>query len=285
MSEESIDAQLTTLLRARPELRLASPYLGDPHGVAQLALAAISRQWIEAVYAISEPMVAASKLDWWLQELAAAREGHTHHPLAAALFAAPQAQALDPTDWQRARGAGLALRDCPPARDLDAQIAVAESFHGALAKLAVNLSHGAEANASRAARLASLGHLLSSLLQLGHSKSDNDGLPMQLLARHGLDRHALAAPGDGRTTAMRDQLRDLQKALAVAMSLPGPLDMPTAISAAADRSQLRRAVRARDPLAVLGDGRSRLGPRMAFKAWRLARQRQAASFDNNTEQS
>lgn len=273
MSDQGSDAQLDPLLRARPELRLALAYLGDQAGTAQLALAAILRQWVEAVYGIDDLSVASSKLRWWVEELAAAREGHTHHPLAAALFADPAAQAIEPAAWQRAIDAGLALREAPPASDLCGQLAACQAFHGALAAIETTLCFGVGADPSRAARLTSLGHLTSSLLHLGDARVDNDGLPMRLLARHGLERTALADASTARRAAIDDQLRDLQSAWGDAMSMTGPLGLATRVTAAADARQLRKARRSREPLAVLASARSRIGPGVTLLAWRAGRER------------
>lgn len=271
MAVTELDNQLAALLRARPELRLALPYLKGDLGTAQLALAGITRQWVEAVYGIEEATVAASKLHWWGDELVAAREGHTHHPLATALFASAHARELDPALWQQAIAAGLALREQPPAGDFAAQVAMAETFHGALARLETALRFGPDCDSARAARLATLSHLLWSLPHLGKSGVENDGLPMQQLARHALDRSGLAADTPARQAAVRDQLTDLQSAFADAMYLPGRLGLPSELSSQADRAQLRRALKSRQPLAVLASPRGRLGPVMAIRAWRGAR--------------
>lgn len=265
--------QLDALFRARPELRLALPYLGDANGVAQLAFAAITQQWVEAVYGIREAAVAASKLNWWIQELAGAREGHTHHPLAAALHAAPAARQLDEALWYAAMNAGMRLREATPPADFAAQLAQAEPFHAALAALENRLCCGSDA-AARAGRLATLGHLQSSLLHLGEALVDNDGLPMRQLARHALERTRLGEASEARDQALRDQLVDLQKAAADAMSLPGPLSLARELTAAADRRQLRRALKTGTPLAALADVRGRLGPAQAVRAWRGGRRHQ-----------
>lgn len=269
MSE--LDSQLESLFRARPELRLALPYLVTGEEAAQLALASIERQWVDAVYRIEEASVASSKLHWWADELRAAREGHTHHPLATALFVSERARAIEPSRWLQAVEAGLALREQAPARDFDEQVAVATRFHGVLAELETMLCFGPDADPTRAGRVASLGHLLSAQLHLGKSRSDNDLLPMQRQARHGLDRNSQSQDTAARAAAVREQLVDLQKAFADAMSLAGPLSLARELGCHADRAQLRRALHAHEPLAVLAGPRGRLGPAMAFKAWRAGR--------------
>lgn len=277
------EPDLETLFRARPELRLALPYLGAGNGPAQLALAGIVRQWLEAVYSISEPTVARSKLNWWGEELTAAQQGHTHHPLAAALFADGVAEHIEPDLWHAAIDAGLALRQQPPASDFAAQLAACEAFHGAVAKLETTLCFGPEGEPGRAARLAALGHLLSSLQHLGHARADNDGLPMQLLARHGLERSGLGRDSDARRAAIADQLADLQKAFADAMYMAGPLSLPAELTALADIRQVRKAARAKPPLAALADSRVRVSAPIAWAAWRAGRRHRRRQSGNASQ--
>ena len=271
MKQADFLSQLESLFRVRPELRLALPYLKTAAEAAQLAWAAIERQWVEAVYAIEETGVAASKLRWWADELAAARDGHTHHPLATALFTAGNAHMVDAQQWHQAIDAGLALRERPPARDFSDQVAAAEAFHGALARLETQLCFGPDADAARAAQVATLDHLLSALLQVAKPGVDNDLLPMQRLARHALDRASLASDTPSRRKAVAAQLADLQSAFADAMSVSGSLSLARELSLYADRAQLARALKSATPLAVLASPRHRLGPTMAWKAWRAGR--------------
>ena len=271
MKQTDFDSQLESLFRARPELRLALPYLKTAAEAAQLAWAAIERQWVEGVYAIEETGVAASKLRWWADELVAARDGHTHHPLASALFATDTARAIDAQQWHEAVEAGLALRERPPARDFPDQVRAAERFHGALARLETRLCFGARADAARAARVATLDHLLSALLHVTKPGVDNDLLPMQRLARHALERASLASDSPSRRKAVAAQLADLQSAFDDAMSETGPLSLAREMSLHADRAQLARALTSATPLDVLASPRHRLGPAMAWKAWRAGR--------------
>ncbi|MGB8634453.1 MAG: phytoene synthase [Rhodanobacteraceae bacterium] len=271
MDGQAIEQHFDALLQARPELRLAAPYLRTDDGIAQMALASIEQQWVDAVYAIGDTSVAARKLHWWADELAAAREGHTHHPLATALFASERARQLDADLWGAAIEAGLALREDPPARDFSGQVEAAERFHGALARLETTVCFGAGSAHWRAARLATLDHLMSALLHLDKPGVDNDVLPMQLLARHALDRGDMGRDTPAGRAAMRDQLTDLHSAFADAMYLPGPLPLLRELSSQADRSQLSRALKSSAPLAVLASPRGRVGPAMAWRAWRAAR--------------
>lgn len=271
MKQADLDSQLEGLFRSRPELRLALPYLKSASDAAQLALAGIERQWIEAVYAIGDDAVAASKMRWWADELVAARDGHTHHPLATALFAGAHAREIAPGQWRAAIEAGIALRERPPARDFAEQLAAAETFHGALARLETDMCFGSGAEPARAARVATLAHLLSALVRVARPGVDNDVLPMQRLARHALDRASLARDGAARRQAVIAQLRDLQKGFAAAMSLDGPLSLARELSLHADRAQLAQALKSASPLDMLASPRHRLGPAMAWKAWRAGR--------------
>lgn len=270
-ASSALDEHLAKLFRARPELRLAMPYLDAEADAARLAFACLEQEWIDCVYTVQDPSVAAAKLRWWAGELAQAHAGHTHHPLAAALFEGSRAAQLDPAAWQAAAEAGLALREQPPAADFAAQVEAAESFHGAVAALETRLWFGDPAACARAARVAALGHLVSSLPYLGRGGVDNDVLPMQRLARHALDRPGLARDTPARRGALADQLADLQSAFADAMYLPGPLTLFRDIGRLADQGQIRQALRARRPLDVLTRPRGRLGPAMAFRAWRAGR--------------
>jgi phytoene synthase len=254
--------------RRRPELALALPYLDPAEHDALTALACIEQQWLDAVYGIGESRVAEAKLAWWAEEIARARHDDARHPLGVALFALPRARALPESLWSAPLTAGMARREASPAADFAQQLHAAETFHAALARLENAIWFGAGTEAARATRLSVLGHLLDALSRFDTGAAD--ALPMNLLARHALDRNALATESTARDAAVRDQLSQLQSAHADAASLPGPVTLFRSLAANADLARLRRALRARRPLAALAVP-AHPGPAMAWQAWRAAR--------------
>ena len=271
MSSDALHVYTDALWQARPELRLALPYLRADERDRLLAFACLEQQWVDSVYGITEPSVLAAKLGWWRDELTAARDGHTHHPLGTALFADGAAATISPTLWNEALDAGLAIRECTPPATFAEQLATAESFHGKLASLETHLWFGAKVDPARSARLVALGHLLAALLHVGSDGGAGAALPMNLLARHQLARTDLAQATTTRDAAIRDQLSDLHSAFIDAMSLPGSVSLFRTLGQRADQQQLRAARASRQPLRELATARRRLGLRMVWHAWQAGR--------------
>ena len=270
MSDAACDSHLRAWRDAQPQFAPARAFLRDAERGCFGAYAALAQEWLDAVYAIREPLVAAAKLNWWLDETDAALAGQARHPLTRVLFAQARARAIPAAAWRDALHAALASLEAEPAADFAAQCTQAEPLHGALARIETALWFGTAANPPCARRCAVLGHLTFALaclpVELAHARSP---LPMTLLARHGLTRDALAEDSAPRRAAIRDQAAALTQAFDEAGKLAGPLSLFRGVQSRIDRRALQRASRAADPLAVL---QARCGGlTLLFDTWRAAR--------------
>lgn len=260
-------------LAVQPQQRAALVFV-DPHRYpGHVALAALEQEWLRAAYGIVEPQVAAAKLNWWIDELTAAPTSGGRHPLTQVLFRDPRATCIEPMRWIAPLQAAMAQLEQGTATDLDAQLATATPLHGALAALETAWWYGSDAGSARAARFATLGHLLHSLRRLqDDAERDRLPLPMTQLARHRLDRSTLRHDSTERTQAIRAQLRDLARAWQGADNLPGPLSVFRTTESQNARLLLRRALASSDPLATLQAGVAGRGFAATFAAWHAARQ-------------
>ncbi len=280
MTDPTLRTYVDKWLAARPAQHLALAFLGDRQRDVRLALAALEQELISAAYGIREPSVAATKLNWWGEELAGAPVSGGRHPLVKALFADADVRAVDPTLWVGPIMPALAQLDQATPADFATQLAMAERFHGALARLETRIWFGAGADAARAARMATLDHLLqaTTLLQ-EHASAARLPLPMARLARHHLDRDGLGHAGAARRAALTEQLADLRTHWREAWTLPGPLSLFRGLDARLGERAARRAGHAARPLARLREDHRRhqtglVALRMAWSAARAARRKQ-----------
>lgn len=271
MADGALETWLQAWRAAHPQLEPAWVFLRtDPRRGLYVALAALEQEWLDAVYAIREPHVAAVKLQWWGEELQLAQTGAARHPLTQALFADEHLRALPWRVWEEVMEAAMLALDTAPPSDLAAQLAAAKPLHGALARIETALWFGVDAGAERAQAIAAVQHCAALLRnfsnELEHGRSP---LPMALLARHGLGLADLEGRSPGRDAALRDQARILGQALAETDKMPGPLSLFRGLQARLDRRALRAAAKAAEPLRALCKGQG--GVRGLLDAWSEAR--------------
>lgn len=265
-------------LALQPQQRMALPFVDPRRYPGHIALAALEHELIGAAYGIREPQVAAAKLNWWAEELSGAPTSGGRHPLTQVLFDDARAERIAAECWLAPVVAAMAQLEEGTSPDFAGQLAAASPLHGALAALETAWWYGADASAERAGQVATLSHLLHALRRLeDDAERDRLPLPMARLARHGLSRGELRQPGEGRTQAIKAQLRDLQQAWRDAQRLPGPLSVFRAIESRQGEQLVRRALRAADPLAALQAGQAGQGLGFTFAAWRAARRWRAVA--------
>lgn len=266
----AIQSYVDKWLAVQPAQHLALVFVKPEEHIGLLALAALEQEILSAAYGIREPTVALNKLNWWAEELSGAMVSGGHHPLVQALFANERAQAMTAEVWMAPALEAMAQFEDGTAPDFAAQLAAAEPLHGALARLETAWWYGPAADATRAVREAVLAHVLHALRRLvDDADRDRLPLPMAQLARHGLARTALTAPGPQRDAAVRAQLADLQRAWRESARLPGPLSVFRALESRESLRLLRRARHATDSLKTLQNGlHSNYGTTWA--AWRAA---------------
>jgi phytoene synthase len=237
-----------------------------------VALAALEQELLDAAYGIREPQVAAAKLGWWAEELSGAASSGGRHPLTQVLFDDERAHAIAAELWVAPVLAAMAQLEQGTAADFAAQLDAARPLHGALAALETAWWYGAAAPSDRAARLATLDHLLDALLRT-EVDAGRDRLPLSManLARHGLSRAQLGQASAARQQAIQDQLHELLQSWRDAARLPGPLGVFRALASSHGLRMAQRALRAPDALASLAAERPRIRPMTAWRAWQAAR--------------
>lgn len=259
-------------LAAQPQQRMALPFVDGRRYPGHIALAALEQELLDAAYGIREPQVAAAKLGWWAEELSGAASSGGRHPLTQVLFDDERAHAIAAERWLTPVLAAMAQLEQGTAADFTAQLGAAMPLHGALASLETAWWYGASASSERAARLATLDHLLDALLRL-EDDAGRDRLPLSMasLARHGLSRAQLSNAGPVRQQAIQGQLRELLQSWREASRSPGPLSVFRALASIHGMRMAQRALRAPDALASLRAERSRIRPLSTLQAWQAAR--------------
>jgi phytoene synthase len=272
MSDTALQSYIDKWLAVQPQQRIALAFVDQNNYPGHIALAALEQELLAAAYGIREPQVAASKLNWWAEELSGASASGGRHPLTQVLFDDDRAHALPGEQWVAPVLAAMAQLEEGTAADFPAQLAAGSLLHGAIASLETAWWFGEGAASERAARVATLSHLLFSLLRL-EEDADRDrlALPMSRLARHGLSRNDLRSASPARNDAIRAQLDDLDAAWREAERLPGPLSAFRGLESRYGRALVARARKAADPLEVLRKGLGRQGPGVVWQAWQAAR--------------
>jgi 15-cis-phytoene synthase len=266
-------------LAVQPQQRMALVFVDPDKYSGHIALAALEQELLSGAYGIREPHVAATKLNWWAEELSGAAASGGRHPLTRVLFDDDRAHAIAQERWLAPILAAMAQLEEGTAVDFAAQLNAAAALHGALADLETAWWYGDSASSARACRLATLSHLLYALRRLQDDvERDRLPLPMARLARFSLSRASLRERSEARDQAIKAQLDDLNSAWAEASRLPGPLSVFRALEAGQGERLVRKAARSQDPLAVLQQGTADRGFLATLRTWQAARrwQRQLA---------
>jgi 15-cis-phytoene synthase len=260
-------------LAVQPQQRMALVFVEPSKYPGHVALAALEQELLSAAYGIREPQVAATKLNWWAEELSSAASSGGRHPLTRVLFDDERAHATPQERWLAPVLAAMAQLEEGTAVDFEAQLNAASALHGALATLETAWWYGEAASPARAARVATLSHLLFALRRLqDDAERDRLPLPMARLARFSLSRTGLRERSEARDQAIKAQLDDLQSTWREAANLPGPLSVFRALEAGQGERLVRKAAQAGEPLAVLQQGVPDGGFLATFRAWQAARQ-------------
>lgn len=260
-------------LAVQPQQRMALVFVDPAKYPGHIALAALEQELLSAAYGIREPQVAATKLNWWAEELNGAATSGGRHPLTRVLFDDDRAHAMPQEYWLAPVLAAMAQLEEGTAVDFSAQLNAASTLHSALAALETSWWYGEAASPARAAHVATLSHLLYALRRLqDDAERDRLPLPMARLARFNLSRTALRERSEARDQAIRAQLGDLQSSWSEAADLAGPLSVFRALEAGVGERLVRKAVRADEPLAVLQQGAPDGGFLATLRAWQAARQ-------------
>lgn len=270
MSDEAFASYLKRWREADPQRATAWLFLRHDERLRFGALAALEDEWLKAVREARELQVAATKLGWWREEMQRAVQGEARHPLTQALFAGSGARAVPLAAWAAAVDAALLALNAAPPADGAAQLAAVRPLAAAFAEIETRAWFDSQADCTRAAGVIAIAQLAANLRTLEAGVANGRApLPMNLLARHGLAGDDLAQDSPARRGALRDHAADLQRELARAATMSGPLNLFRAVGLQHDLHTLQRAAHADDPLAVLQ--RSERGFRNLLKTWQAAR--------------
>ncbi len=268
MSDDALASYLIHWREAEPQRATAWLFLSRDERIRFGALAALQEEWLKAVRDAREPQVAVAKLGWWREEVQRAQQGQARHPLTQAVFADARARALPGACWTAPVDASLLALTATAPPDLAAALAAAGPLGRAFADLDTRIWFGPQANPARATAVVALARCTANLRALGTGHAGLP-LPMNLLARHGLTLDDLARDVPERRAAVRDHAADLGRELALAATMPGPLDLFRAVGLQHDLHTLERAAHADDPLAALRAPER--GFRNLLKTWQAAR--------------
>lgn len=249
---EAIDHFVAKWQRREPEMAQAEVFCPSALRPRYRAWGALLNELRETAFELSDARVAEVKSQWWAEELLGMAQGRSRHPVTAAL---KQADA----PWPDLVHALLALpqQDTRPG-DTGASLARLAPLANAIATTEARLF--ATRQAAQDAEAVAV-HLLLFRLPEGLASEDQAGLPMNLLARHGLGASEVAA---GKGEAL---LRDWAAELLAALPPAGSHDSQfRRLRAGFDRARLVRLAKGRGfdppgPFATL------------LRAWRLARHR------------
>jgi phytoene synthase len=257
-------------LAAWPENRAVAVFLDPAQRRRAHAFGVLVHELSLAAFHVREPQVAASKLDWWQQELGSAAFGNPHHPITQELFADDVARESDPTLWPALADGALAQLDQPGAGTLAALIEQLEPLHGAVAAAESALLLGGAGSPEANAALWTFSHLLHELPTLA-SGEGRLPLPLGLLARHGLARADLAQPSPARSRLLKDFLDELVLEINGALGVASARTLRMRTRVRLDRDLITAALKNVDPLPYLvTHARPGYWPSL-WAAWREAR--------------
>lgn len=235
--------------RREPEMVLAEVFCPVPLRPRFRAWGALVHELREAAFELSDARVTAVKSQWWAEELLRLAQGQGRHPVSADL-------ALPQLPWPRlARGLlEQSLSEARPA-DTGAAIARLQPLAGALAVVEAGVFQAASAVPAQAIAV----HLLLQRLPAGLASDDQAGIPMSLLARHGLSPAQVAA-GQGERL-LRDWAGELLGAMP---ALPAGAPLFRRLRMRFDQARLQRLAAGKgfDPPPA---------PASLWRAWRVAR--------------
>ncbi|HMM65805.1 MAG TPA: phytoene synthase [Dokdonella sp.] len=258
---------------AHPELSLALHFAAPSQRALVSALACLGYEMAHAAFRIEQPEVAAGKLHWWSEELAACAGGQSRHPLTAVLCADAPMRELPASAWRALARGALAQREAAPAANLAQLLDTYRRFYEPFVAIERVLYPHLDADASAQAQ--ALSRAFHESVRLRETLAgDRLPVPLDVLARQQLSRGDLAVAGAQRDAALREHF----SALAGAMRSVRTAGLPAlpAIGLRADLQRCRSAATAADPLAESTRKAGRIGVPSVLAGWRAARRMRAS---------
>jgi phytoene synthase len=254
-------------LEANPEQGTVAVFLAPDERRRASAFGSLVHELEQTTFGVREPQVAAVKLNWWRQELDSAAAGVARHPIARELFDDERVRSIDETYWSNLINGTLAQLDGEVASTLDDSISTLAAFYRPVASLEAALAAEESAPSDASARLWISAHLLLSAAQPGHDRA----IPLDLLARHGLSRPALAEPSPARSALLRDYLGLVEDEIDSALAQAPRASLGRRVRARLDRELAAKARAAADPSALLARHPGPRRWRSLWLSWREAR--------------
>jgi len=254
-------------LEANPEQATVAVFLTADDRRRASAFGSLVHELEQTTFGVREPQVAAVKLNWWRQELIAAAAGTPRHPVACELSDDERARSIGGAFWSNLIDGALAQLDSAAASTLDDSISMLAQFYRPVASLEAALAAEETTQSDANARLWINAHLLLSAAQLGHDRA----IPLDLLARHGLARSALAEPSPARSALLRDYLGLVQDGIDSALAQAPRASLGRRVRARLDRELAAKARAAADPSAILAGHPGLRRWRSLWLSWREAR--------------
>lgn len=258
---------------AHPELPLALRFAAPSQRALVSALACLGYEMAHAAFRIEQPEVAAGKLHWWSEELAASAGGRSRHPLTAVLCAHAPMRALPASAWRALANGALAQREAAPAANLAQLLDTYRRFYEPFVAIERTLCPNLDADASAQAQALSRAFNESVRLQEALA-GDRLPVPLDVLARQQLSRGDLAVAGAQRDAALREHFAALAEAMRNVRTAGLPALPAIGLHAGLRRS--RSAAAAADPLAESARKAGRIGVPSVLAGWRAARRMRAS---------
>jgi phytoene synthase len=256
-------------LEANPEQATVAVFLSHGERRRASAFGSLVHELEQTTFGVREPQVAAVKLNWWRQELSAAAAGTSRHPIARELFDDERTRSIGETRWSNLIDGALAQLESAAASTLDDSISTLAEFYRPVASLEAAVAAQENARSEVDARLWISAHLLHSVARPGHDRA----IPLDLLARHGLARSALAEPSPARTALLRDYLALVRDEIDAALAQAPQASLGRRVRARLDRELAAKARADADPWALLVRHPVPRRWRSLWLSWREARRR------------
>lgn len=213
--------------------------------------------------------IVAAKLAWWREEIATAAAGDAHHPITVQLFGQARARNIDSHDWLALAGGALALREVRSAASLRETVAQLNGFYLPVARIETSLFQASQSQLEGAAMLWAISRLLARARHAAVLAAAPD-LPLELLARHGLTRSALASDSRERNAAVGDYLKFLSDEIQRGLDLSPHAAVACRVTARVNLTRLKASLRVRNPMLSLAQGQP-VGLRTLWIAWSESR--------------
>ncbi len=254
-------------LEANPEQATVAVFLAPDERRRASAFGSLVHELEQTTFGLREPQVAAVKLNWWRQELVAATAGTLRHPIARELFDDERARSISEASWSNLIDGALAQLDSEAPAALGDSISRLAVFYRPVASIEAALAAHDSARSDADAQLWISAHLLRFAAQPGHDRA----VPLDLLARHGLARSALAEPSPARSALLRDYLGLVRDEIDSALAQASWASLGRRVRARLDRELAAKAHDAVDPSAMLAAQPGLRRWRSLWLSWREAR--------------